>query len=172
MSATKSKSSFNDVEPSFLAADGTLESLYEALTRPDSHYSACELRTSLEEQYSRGNDETRYKIVTELIEMEYAGARSLLVKALRDDPSPLIRHEAAFGLGILRHPGNVASLVEALLCDRNLMVRHEAAIALAELGDEGCIAALDEATRDPAPEVALSAKYAIQNVRLRHLQDW
>ena len=113
---------------------------------------------------SRSSESTRYKILTELIEMEFIGARPLLLDALINDTSPLIRHEAAFGLGKLGKKPDIEILIEAMLKDPHEMVRHEAAITLAEIGGEECIPALKQASLDNSAPVASSARFAIQNI--------
>ena len=156
------------VNPEFLQADDAIETLYSALHHSPKHgLSLNESMSRLERIYRHGNEEVRYKILTELIELEYSGARSLLIEALRNDKSPLLRHEAAFGLGVLSNKSNVGVLRDAMLNDDNLMVRHEAAIALAEVGDETILAAIEQAAQDERPEVAASARYAADNIRLR-----
>lgn len=155
------------LDPQFLDADDALEAFYSAFHSAMPGRSLEQELTNLDQLYEHGTEETRYKILTELIEMGYTGARTLLLKVLHTDASPLLRHEAAFGLGILRHPANADPLVDAILRDANLMVRHEAAIALAEVGSEKALDALTRALQDESSEVAASARYAIQNIQLR-----
>ncbi len=161
----------NDVDPKFIAADDALEELHSALSLPRPGISFAEEINRIEVIYREGDESTRYKVLTELIDMHYHAAPELLVEALQKDPSPLVRHEAAFGLGALRQRSCIHALVRAMLHDQNLMVRHEAAIALADIGDETTLGALERATRDECPEVVSSARYALQNVRLRLAGD-
>ena len=155
------------VEGDFLKADEAIEALHAALRYTNQGQSVSEGMSRLEEIYRRGNEEVRYKILTDLIEIEYTGARSLLIEALQSDESALVRHEAAFGLGVLGNQTHASILVHATLNDDNLMVRHEAAIALASAGREGALGALVKASRDSRPEVAASARYAIQSIYLK-----
>ena len=155
------------VDHEFLEADQTLEALCTDLRYAASGHSVTQNREHLEALYHRSDAVTRYKVLTELIDIEYSGVRPLLLEALRYDDSALVRHEAAFGLGLLGDGTCVNALIEALLDDENLMVRHEAAIALAEVGGEEALEALEKASHEQQAEVATSAKFAIQNIRLK-----
>lgn len=163
--------STHQLEPQFLEGDNALEDLYRALHSSKPGRSLEQELSQLELLYEQGGEEIRYKILTEVIDMEYSGAIRLLLKVLKTDTSPLLRHEAAFGLGVLRRPANPSPLVDAMLTDPNLMVRHEAAIALAEVGNEEALEALSRAAQDERTEVAASARYAIQNIRLRQYRE-
>lgn len=151
----------------FVEADAALERLHSSLHYGHPSYSPAEERTQLELMYHNGCDEVRYKVITELIDLECKAARPLLVEALATDTDPLVRHEAAFGLGVLCEASNIAPLRRALQNDENLMVRHEAAIALAEYPTEEVRQALAEALSDESPEVVSSARYSLQNISLQ-----
>lgn len=112
------------------------------------------------------NNVVRYKIVTDLTELNYIGAAPFLIETLENDPIPLIRHEAAFGIGVLGKTRYAKPLARALLKDESAMVRHEAAVALAEIGSIDEVAVLQAATTDNDKAVALSAEFAIQSILL------
>jgi hypothetical protein len=59
---------------------------------------------------------------------------ALLCFVLRNDPSPVIRHEAAFLLGALRAKQAVRVLMKAVRVDKSDLVRHESIEALGDLG--------------------------------------
>ena len=155
------------LNPDFLDADNAIEALHSILHYTQSKDFLTETTAKLEAIYRRGSDEVRYKVITNLIDIEYTGSLPLLVEALQSDDSPLVRHEAAFGLGILGDSSYSSILTYAILNDDNLMVRHEAAIALAEMGGDAALGALVQACRDESPEVAASAKYALQSISLK-----
>ncbi|MBI4441462.1 HEAT repeat domain-containing protein [Candidatus Woesearchaeota archaeon] len=87
---------------------------------------------------------------------------ALLVKAMKTDPSPNVRHECAFSLGEMASPLAVDPLIDAMLHDPHIFVRHEAALALGTLGDKKAIPALELLQQDKAPEVRESADIALQ----------
>lgn len=159
----------NAIEPDFVTAESILEKLYAVLRYRDSRFSLVESIKELEELFSRGSEVVRYKILTELIYMECKQGIPLLVIALQDDTSALVRHEGAFGLGILGNQSHCETLINTLNNDESPMVRHEAAIALAETGGENQLDTLYKITEDGNPEVAASAKFAIQNIQMKNM---
>ena len=152
--------------PGFIEADEALEILHLALEDRQNRYSIKEAMDRVISIYSGANEEIRYKIVTDLTELHFSGMVPFLIDVLRKDESPLIRHEAAFGIGALGSAADCTALIRALQTDRSDMVRHEAAIALAEIGGKEAISMLEAATTDSDPTVALSAKFAIQSILL------
>jgi len=62
-----------------------------------------------------------------------------LCQVMKEDESPLTRHEAAFTLGQLGYRSAVPALAHAMLHDRSPIVRHESAVALSSIGDDAII---------------------------------
>ncbi len=87
-----------------------------------------------------------------------------LCKALRQDPSSLARHEAAFSLGQLGFKSAVPSLLEAMAEDESVLVRHESAVALGSIGDEQARDGLARACNDSDEDVRLSAEIALADL--------
>ena len=85
---------------------------------------------------------------------------SSLCRVLKDDPSPLTRHEAAFTLGQLGYKSAVSALVTAMLNDASPIVRHESAVALSSIGDEAALPELEKAIQDTDEDVSNSALIA------------
>lgn len=85
-----------------------------------------------------------------------------LCEVLKDDPSPLTRHEAAFTLGQLEYRSSVPALVEAMKNDESPMVRHESAVALSSIGDDSVLPELNKAIDDKDEDVANSALIAFE----------
>jgi len=85
-----------------------------------------------------------------------------LCQVLKEDDSPLTRHEAAFTLGQLGYRSAVPALVEAMLHDRSPIVRHESAVALSSIGDEAVIPELQRAIEDEDEDVRNSALIAFE----------
>ncbi len=157
----------HEVRPDFLEVSDLIEELHSSLTGGVATRTPTEAMARLTSIYRGAPEEVRYEVLTELVGLEYIGARELLVEALQHDKSALVRHEAAFGLGIVGTSRHITVLKNAMLEDPNPMVRHEAAIALAMIGGEGALGALSKAERDSDPEVAASARYGVQIVYLR-----
>ena len=156
---------------SFIEADTAITEMSETWQYAYSDDAIEDKFRRLEELYLKGSESVRYKIISELIDMEFMGALPLLLEALKNDKSGLIRHEAAFGIGAFGDSSHTGALAEALLNDQCSMVRHEAAISLAEIGDEEIIPVLIEAESDPVSEVSASARFAIHNIQLKLSQE-
>ena len=85
-----------------------------------------------------------------------------LCRVLKEDPSPLTRHEAAFTLGQLGYRSAVPALVEAMLNDESPIVRHESSVALSSIGDDSVLPQLEKAIRDRDEDVRNSALIAFE----------
>src|SRR5207247_11197962 len=57
-----------------------------------------------------------------LADMKREDAIPALARALREDPSPLVRHEAAFAMGQLEFKSAVPSLLEAMARDESVQI--------------------------------------------------
>src|SRR3989442_1021417 len=92
-----------------------------------------------------GLDETtRYTIINTLSAVNNDLARQFLKNVIIGDSSPLVRHEAAFALGLICDETCSPVLRHALANDKSMLVRHEAAMALAECGSEADIQSLEK----------------------------
>ena len=97
--------------------------------------------------------------------LEHIGDESVvqpLCRILKEDPSPLTRHEAAFTLGQLGFRSAVPALVEAMLNDLSPIVRHESAVALSSIGDDEILPKLEEAIGDKDEDISDSAMIAFE----------
>jgi deoxyhypusine monooxygenase len=95
--------------------------------------------------------------------LEHIGNESVvpaLCKVLKEDSSPLTRHEAAFTLGQLGLKSAAPALVQAMLDDESAIVRHESAVALSSLGDQNALPQLEKAIEDRDEDVRNSALIA------------
>ena len=154
------------LSPAIIEADNALESLYVAIQDRHNRFSVKDAMGRVTFIFCSAEEEVRYKIVTDLTAMKFAGVVPFLAEALRNDESSLVRHEAAFGIGILGGARDSATLIDALKNDPSNIVRHEAIIALAEIGGEDAIPDLEVATTDRDPAVASSARFAVQSILL------
>lgn len=84
-------------------------------------------------------------------------------RAMLEDRSALLRHEAAYVLGQVQSPLSVPMLEEALGTDDNPMVRHEAAEALGNIRDDRVLEILKRGLDDEAEEVRESCVVALDN---------
>ncbi len=107
--------------------------------------------------------------------LEHIGTEEMvppLCEVLKNDPSPLTRHEAAFTLGQLGYRSAVPALVEAMLHDESPIVRHESAVALSSIGDDAVVTRLKEAMKDKDEDVRNSALIAFEYLTyLRRKRD-
>jgi len=107
-----------------------------------------------------------------LADMKNEKAVPLLARSLREDTSPLVRHEAAFALGQLEFKSAVPSLLDAMEKDPSVLVRHESAVALGSIGDEKARMGLLTAINDTDEDVRLSAEVALADLEfLRRLRS-
>jgi deoxyhypusine monooxygenase len=83
-----------------------------------------------------------------------------LCEVLKEDSSPLTRHEAAFTLSQLGYRSAVPALVESMLHDKSATVRHESAVPLSSIGDDAIIPELQKAIADDDEDVRNSALIA------------
>jgi HEAT repeat protein len=97
--------------------------------------------------------------------LEHIGDESVvpaLCRVLKDDPSPLTRHEAAFTLGQLGYRSATSALVDAMFSDPSPIVRHESAVALSSLGEDSVLPQLEKAIDDKDEDVSNSALIAFE----------
>ncbi|GJQ08497.1 hypothetical protein GpartN1_g288.t1 [Galdieria partita] len=92
-------------------------------------------------------------------------AVEVLSLCLRQDPSCLVRHEAAYALGQMREEEGL-NVLYCCLFDKSEdpMVRHEAAEAIGAIGKVASISVLQEALLDENKEVRDTCELAIQRI--------
>jgi HEAT repeat protein len=110
---------------------------------------------------------TRFSVANSLSSVQNNVSRILLTSVLQKDPSPLVRHEAAFAIGCVGDKGCLPVLRDALTADTSFLVRHEVAMALSELGGGEDIRVLKKGLSDKSREVAISCRVAIQRISER-----
>ena len=134
-----------------------LGELEEAFERKDLRF----FKTFLE----RSKDYPLLLRVHSVCMLEHIGNEEMvgpLCKVLKEDESPLTRHEAAFTLGQLGYRSAVPRLVDAMLHDKSPIVRHESAVALSSIGDELVVPDLKAAIEDEDEDVRNSALIAFE----------
>jgi deoxyhypusine monooxygenase len=99
-----------------------------------------------------------------LADIKNEQAVPLLSQSLMEDPSPLVRHEAAFAMGQLTFKSAVPALLEAMKNDESVLVRHESAVALGSIGDDRARQDLMATLSDPDEDVRVSARIALADL--------
>ena len=115
--------------------------------------------------YHTGAEAVRFRIINQLF--DYGDFASLAFEAIGNDPSTLVRHEAAFALGQLDSTVASRILTEIGLNDPSYLVRHEAAMGLVDSSYEPALAALEARLEDENIEVAASCQVALAAIKHR-----
>ncbi len=150
---------------------GRAKRLLAFLTSARRDFGNCVPRELIvRKQFSSLPVADRFDIVHSLASARTELVRRLLVNVLRVDPSPLVRHEAAFVLGCLGGRKQAMAVRMALKSDTSFLVRHEAAMALAEIGAPEDIPTLTARLADRSPEVSISCHVALVRIRERSIQ--
>jgi deoxyhypusine monooxygenase len=84
-------------------------------------------------------------------------------RALLEDESALLRHEAAYVLGQVQSPHAIPILEDGLFSDAHVMVRHECAEALGNIMDDRVLDILKRGLDDADVEVRESCVVALDN---------
>ena len=121
--------------------------------------------------YANPKTSVRFKIVYEVSRFACPESVALLTRALIEDESPLVRHEAASGLGEIGDLTVIPILVNFGLRDSSPIVRHEAAMALDSIGDETVLLDLRRCLSDEDPIVVASCEVAISSILFRKGQS-
>lgn len=92
----------------------------------------------------------------------------LLVWVLRNDSDPIVRHEAAFQIGLHNFIDKVPDLVHAIMNDESDVVKHESIEALGLLRHHQSMDTLLTMLQDPSKDVRDTAWFVIKRLnRLR-----
>lgn len=112
---------------------------------------------------------TRYMLVLGIAEGKLEEGVSLLERVLFEDPSALIRHDAAAGLAEIQGIKAQPLLIKAL-GDESGIVRHESAEMLGWVGNSEAIEALKPLLKEPDDGwyVAGTARMAIEMIEMKH----
>ncbi len=145
---------------------------FETLETMEWAFSKGDISTFQRVLDSRPSILLRIHSICMLADMKNENAVPLLSRALREDSSPLVRHEGAFALGQLGFKSAVPSLLEAMDKDPSVLVRHESAVALGSIGDERAREGLMRTINDQDEDVRLSAEVALADLDfLRRLRS-
>jgi hypothetical protein len=98
-----------------------------AAASPGANWKA-EIDTCLQQLRST-QEQTRAEALVQLGRLKATRATGPMIKALNEDPSPVVREAAARGLGLIAAPSTLAALQRAALDDNDREVRHSASFA-------------------------------------------
>jgi len=94
-------------------------------------------------------------------------AAEALKQGLRDDPSPIVRHECAYSLGEMDPELGYQALLTAIKQDDNPFVIHEAALAVSNLGIAEAEPLLQSLLDHNNADVVRTAKISLQRLQMR-----
>ena len=86
---------------------------------------------------------------------------------LKNDPSPIVRHEAAYIFGELKDEECASALLNTINKDTNRFVVHEALLALSNRGDLQYEAEIQKLTKHSDTDVADTAIISLQRLHLK-----
>lgn len=99
----------------------------------------------------------------------YTEIADLMVWVLNNDDNGIVRHEAAFQIGLHNMRAKIPDLVNSILKDKNDLVKHEAIEALGLLRDHGSKETLIKMLEDKCDAVSETAAFVLK--RLERLKD-
>lgn len=112
-----------------------------------------------------GNEIVRRKCLGLMIYFDQVDAANELVRVLLYDKCPVVRHEAAYFLSVLKYSETVPALIQALQNDPEDLVRHEAAEALGDMHADSARPALAAALSDSSDVVTRTARIALSQLQ-------
>lgn len=124
------------LNPEFIGVMDSVGRLKAAkeLDRQDQQEIISREYSFLEKRYGSVEDEAARLVLVQGIS-DLPNSRNLLEQIVKTERDPVIRHEAAFGLGLAKDPNAVPLLVNYGLSDVDPLVRHESAMALGNIAD-------------------------------------
>ena len=93
----------------------------------------------------------------------------LMVWVLNNDDNGIVRHEAAFQIGLHNLRTKIPDLINSILNDKSDLVKHEAIEALGLLRDHGSKETLKKMLEDKGVAVSETASFVLK--RLERLKD-
>lgn len=98
---------------------------------------------------------------------------NLMVWILNNDSDSIVRHEAAFQIGLRNFRDKIPDLVHSIMNDKSDLVKHEAIEALGLLRDQQCQDTLKDMLHDPSEAVRDTALFVIKRLsRLKYAGEY
>ena len=100
--------------------------------------------------------------ITEMIDIDdpiFGEIADLMVWVLLNDDNGIVKHEAAFQIGVRNMKDKIPYLINSALNDKNELVRHEAIEALGLIRAHGCKETLRKMLEDPSDAVRETAVF-------------
>ena len=114
--------------------------------------------------------------ITEVIDIDdpiFAEIADLMVWVLLNDDNGIVKHEAAFQIGVRNMKAKIPYLINSALNDKNELVRHEAIEALGLMRAHGCKETLRKMLEDPSDAVRETAVFVLKRLdRLTNRGDY
>jgi hypothetical protein len=103
----------------------------------------------------------------------YAEIADLMVWVLLNDDNGIVKHEAAFQIGLRNMKAKIPYLINSALNDKKELVRHEAIEALGLMRAHGCKETLRNMLEDPSDAVRETAIFVLKRLdRLTNRGDY
>ncbi len=105
--------------------------------------------------------------ITEMINIGdpiFAEIADLMVWVLLNDDNGIVKHEAAFQIGVRNMRDKIPSLINSALNDKNVLVRHEAIEALGLMRAHECKDTLRNMLDDPSDAVRETAVFVLKRL--------
>jgi HEAT repeats len=114
--------------------------------------------------------------ITEVIDKDdpiFAEIADLMVWVLLNDDNGIVKHEAAFQIGVRNMKAKIPNLINSALNDKNELVRHEAIEALGLIRAQECKEMLRKMLADPSDAVRETAVFVLKRLdRLTNRGDY
>ena len=103
----------------------------------------------------------------------FAEIADLMVWVLLNDDNGIVKHEAAFQIGVRNMKAKIPNLINSALNDKNELVRHEAIEALGLIRAQECKETLRKMLADPSYAVRETAVFVLKRLdRLTNRGDY
>ena len=105
--------------------------------------------------------------ITEVIDMDdpiFPEIADLLVWVLLNDDNIIVKHEAAFQIGVRNMRAKIPYLINSALNDKSELVRHEAIEALGLMRAHECKEMLRKTLNDPSDAVRKTAAFVLKRL--------
>jgi len=114
--------------------------------------------------FSELDEEGRIQFSFHLLNDRGEKAIDTMIKMLRVEKNPIVKHEIIFSLGEVSSNKVILPLTDVLNTDTNIFVVHESLLSLGTIGSVNSIAIIEKFLKDPRTEISMSAKIALERI--------